>query len=184
MPGAILWLLLLLGLIGAFDTLYYHEWRARLPAMGRTAAPELKLHAIRDFLYVPLFATLPFVEWRGWLAGILAILLLSEIVVTVRDFIVEDWVRRPLGGVFAGERATHALMGIAYGALLAYLIPTMLLWWEQRTSFVPHDPPLSTGLVSMLALLGLGVALSGVRDLIAAHQLPNRAWPWRSWTKT
>ena len=46
-----LWLLALQGAIGAFDTLYYHEWRARLPARGRRAAPELKLHAGRDFLY-------------------------------------------------------------------------------------------------------------------------------------
>ena len=28
-----LWLLAIQGLIGAFDTLYFHEWRARLPAM-------------------------------------------------------------------------------------------------------------------------------------------------------
>jgi len=29
-----LWLLAIQGIIGAFDTLYYHEWRARLPARG------------------------------------------------------------------------------------------------------------------------------------------------------
>jgi hypothetical protein len=32
-----LWLLAAQGLIGAFDTVYYHEWRARLPALGRAA---------------------------------------------------------------------------------------------------------------------------------------------------
>ena len=37
---AALWLLATLGVIGAFDTFYYHEWRARLPAQGRLAAPE------------------------------------------------------------------------------------------------------------------------------------------------
>jgi hypothetical protein len=45
-----LWLLFALGVIGAFDTLYYHEWRARLPAQGAPAAPELRLHAARDCL--------------------------------------------------------------------------------------------------------------------------------------
>ena len=29
-----LWLLAIQGAMGAFDTLYYHEWRARLPAAG------------------------------------------------------------------------------------------------------------------------------------------------------
>jgi hypothetical protein len=46
-----LWLLALQGIIGAFDTLYYHEWRARLPALGAATASELKLHAARDFFY-------------------------------------------------------------------------------------------------------------------------------------
>jgi len=57
-----LWLLFIQGVIGAFDTFYYHEWRARLPARGAQSAPELKLHAARDFFYAVLFATLP------WLA--------------------------------------------------------------------------------------------------------------------
>src|SRR4029434_9177885 len=58
-----LWLLAIQGAIGAFDTLYYHEWRARLPARG--AAAELRLHAARDFLYAVIFGTLPWVSWEG-----------------------------------------------------------------------------------------------------------------------
>ena len=60
-----LWLLAIQGVIGAFDTLYYHEWRARLPARGAQSASELKLHAARDFLYAVLFATLPWIAWQG-----------------------------------------------------------------------------------------------------------------------
>ncbi|HEX9668341.1 MAG TPA: hypothetical protein VGC93_02545, partial [Thermoanaerobaculia bacterium] len=57
-----LWMLALQGVIGAFDTVYYHEWRARLPARGREMAAELRLHAARDVFYAVLFGTLP------WLA--------------------------------------------------------------------------------------------------------------------
>ena len=65
---ATLWLLAIQGVIGAFDTVYYHEWRARLPARVPNALPELRLHAARDFLYAVLFGTLPWVAWRGlWL---------------------------------------------------------------------------------------------------------------------
>ena len=60
-----LWLMAAQGVIGAFDTLYYHEWRARLPARGREASPELKLHAARDLLYGILFGTLPWFAWQG-----------------------------------------------------------------------------------------------------------------------
>ena len=60
-----LWLLAAQGVLGAFDTVWYHEWRARLPRSGRGAARELGLHAARDFLYAIIFATLPRIEWRG-----------------------------------------------------------------------------------------------------------------------
>jgi len=38
-----LWLLMLQGILGALDTLYYHEWRARLVAYGPGTSPELRL---------------------------------------------------------------------------------------------------------------------------------------------
>jgi hypothetical protein len=54
-----LYLLGLQELIGAFDTIYYHEWKARLPARGRRATRELAIHAFRDFFYGILFISLP-----------------------------------------------------------------------------------------------------------------------------
>src|SRR5207237_277166 len=120
-----LWLLAIQGTMGAFDTLYYHEWRARLPALPG-AGPELRLHAARALIYAVLFALLPRFEWRGAWAYGLGALLATEIVITLRDFVVEDKVRAPLGGVFAGERVTHALMAIIYGAMLANLLPAQV----------------------------------------------------------
>ena len=45
-----IWLLFVQALLGAFDTLYYHEYRLRLPH-GHAAKTELRLHAARDFAY-------------------------------------------------------------------------------------------------------------------------------------
>src|SRR6476660_9873185 len=118
-----LWLLGIQGVIGAFDTLYYHEWRARLPARGRQAASELKLHAARDFFYAVLFATL---AWKGmWVLALLGVFV-AEIILTLTDFVVEIAVRKQLGDVYAGERVTHAVMGILYGAMVANLITVLL----------------------------------------------------------
>ena len=36
----VLWLLTAQGLLGAFDTVYFHELRARLPALQGGARPE------------------------------------------------------------------------------------------------------------------------------------------------
>jgi hypothetical protein len=53
------------GLLGAFDTLYYHEWRARLPGGVPGTAPELKLHGARDLVYAVLFGALPFLRFEA-----------------------------------------------------------------------------------------------------------------------
>src|SRR5262249_43845343 len=118
---AALWLLAIQGIIGAFDTLYYHEWRARLTSGGSGTALELKLHAARDFLYAALFGALPRFAPHGLWAVVLAAVLLMEIVLTMADFVIERRARKPLGDVYGGERITHAVMGIIYGAMLANL---------------------------------------------------------------
>ena len=174
-----LWLLAVQGAIGAFDTFYYHEWRARLPAL-HGARPELRLHAARALVYAVLFAALPRSEWRGAWAYVLGALLAAEIVITLRDFVVEDGVRQPLGGVFAGERVTHTLMAIIYGAMLANLLPALLGWRRAATSLAPHAEAVPAELVWLLTLMAVGVALSGARDAYAALGLPGGAWPWRA----
>jgi len=173
-----LWLLAIQGIIGAFDTVYYHEWRARLPARGRRAASELKLHAARDFLYAVLFATLPWLAWQGAWTAVLAAVLIAEIVLTLTDFIVEIAVRKDLGDVYGGERVTHAIMGILYGAMAAKLIPALIVWWRLPTALAVTAPPVPRALTVALLVMAVGVFLSGVRDLYAALDLPGGSWPW------
>ena len=121
-----LWLLAIQGVIGAFDTLYYHEWRARLPARGAQAASELKLHAARDFFYAVLFATLPWLAWQGVWVLVLVSVLIAEIILTLTDFVVEIAVRKAFGDVVRG-RTRHAC-GDGH--------PPALSWQDQ-----PDDPP-------------------------------------------
>jgi len=175
-----LYLLGLQGLIGAFDTFYYHEWKARLPARGRKAALELMLHAARDFFYAILFGTLPWLCWEGaWTAALLAVIA-AEIVLTLWDFVAEIAVREELGDVYAGERVTHAIMGILYGAMLAVLIPTLLSWWQSPTGLVLRPSPIPNWTRILLAAMGAGVIISGLRDLYAALGLPGGSWPWKT----
>ena len=173
-----LWLLGIQGVIGAFDTLYYHEWRARLPARARQAASELKLHAARDFLYAVLFATLPWLAWQGALVLVLVGVLVAEIVLTLTDFVVEVAVRKQLGDVYAGERVTHAVMGILYGAMVTNLIAVLGDWWLRPTSLMVEWVEIPAVLQWGLFVMAAGVLLSGLRDLYAAIGLPYGSWPW------
>ena len=152
-------LLIAQGALGAFDTLWFHELKARLP--GRAdARVELALHAARDFLYAILFAALAWSTWLGAWAALLAALLAIEIVITMADFVIEDRTR-PLAPL---ERVTHAVMGIIYGAFLGHAVPEIHRWWSQPTGFGAVDH----GWVSVvLTVMATGVALSGVRDALA-----------------
>ncbi len=174
-----LWLLGIQGVIGAFDTLYYHEWRARLPARGKLAASELKLHAARDFFYAVLFATLPWIAWQGAWVLLLVGMLVAEIVLTLTDFVVEIAVRKQLGDVYAGERVTHAVMGILYGAMTAKLIPVLADWWGRPTTLMAESVAIPAVLQWGLVVMAAGVFLSGLRDLSAALELPYASWPWK-----
>ena len=153
--------LLVLGALGAFDTLYYHEWKLRLPET-RTARRELRLHAARDFAYAIVFGSLAWTTWNGILFWPLACILLFEIVVTLTDFVEEDRTRK----LPAGERIMHAVMGIAYGIFLALLYPHATQWLRLSSGFGGAD----YGILSwVLTFFAVGVFASGVRDLAAAR---------------
>jgi hypothetical protein len=176
--SVVLWLLAIQGAIGAFDTLYFHEWRARLPARGAQAAAELRLHAVRDYLYAVIFGTFPWLAWHGLWAVVLVAVLSAEILLTMADFVVEKAVRQPLGDVFPAERVTHAVMAIVYGAMLANLLPTLLGWWSQPTGLVATAPESPELLRWLLTVMAVAVFASGARDLYASLGLPLGGWPW------
>jgi hypothetical protein len=171
-------LLALQGLLGGFDTVYFHEYRARLPARPE-ARPELLIHAARDAVYAVVFWTLPRTAWVGTAAWALAGLLVCEIVLTLCDFVVEDRVRKPQGGVFPGERVTHALMGIVYGAFLARLAPHWIAWSHASTG-TPRAIATPFPLLVLLSAMAVGVLLSGLRDFYAALGGRGGRFPWAS----
>lgn len=173
-----LWLMAIQGVIGAFDTVYYHEYRARLPAMGPGASAELRLHAARDVLYAVIFGTLAWFSWLGGWAVALAAILIAEIALTMMDFVVETVVRKPLGDVYAGERVTHAIMGITYGAMIASLIPVLRLWFREPTAMTLAASGAPILLKLSLTVMSGGVFLSGMRDLYASVGGPYSSWPW------
>ena len=131
----VLWLLGVLGLLGGFDTIYFHEIRGQMPARLPGLQPELKLHAGRSFIYVVVFATLPWISWRGAWAVAFAGLLLAEISITLANLIpvlihwwdlpggltpdqapVPLWLRLGLsalaiGTLFSASRDAYAVIG-------------------------------------------------------------------------
>jgi uncharacterized protein (TIGR01777 family) len=165
---AVLTLLAVQGVLGAFDNFWNHELKARLPATP-SAGTELRLHAARQLIYAVVFATIGWWEWHGWLAWTLAAMLGVEVILTLWDFVEEDRTRRHS----ALERVTHGLLTLNYGAVLGLLLWQMSGWAARPTGFAS----VGYGWLSWLMVAyAVGVAAWAVRDLIAARALDRPAW--------
>lgn len=151
------------GLLGAFDTLYHHELTEALPQRA-SARTELGIHATRALIYSLLFIGLSAWTWHGAWAIVLLLVFGVEIILTLWDFVIEDQTRL----LPATERVTHTILAINGGAFITLLIlntpewlasPTQMLWQPQGWLSV------------FLALCGVGVGISGIRDGLAALRL-------------
>ena len=149
-------------LMGAFDTIWHHEGIERL-AWRPSQARELRLHGIRNLIYALVFAALGWSEPHGVAAMTLIALLFVELFITLWDFVEEDRTRL----LPASERVTHTLLTLNYGVILAMLVPLLLSWAALPGAIVAAYH----GAWSWLAALAAtGVAIAGLRDLVAARR--------------
>jgi uncharacterized protein (TIGR01777 family) len=154
------------ALLGAFDTLYHHELRAALPQQT-SAALELKIHAGRSFVYGALFVGLAWLAWGGFWLLLLAAMLLSEVVLTLWDFLVEDRSRI----LPPAERVLHTIMALNGGAAFAFLCLFAPIWWRLPNRLQPTTHGWHSVVLSVLAV---GVVVSAVRDARAGSALRRR----------
>jgi len=154
------------AVLGALDNFWHHEITERLPAK-RAAATELSLHAAREFLYAFVFFALAWREWRGSWALLIAAILMTEIIITLADFVVEDRTRR----LPAFERVLHTVLALNYGVTLAVLAPILIGWWHMPTQLVSVEYGAFSGLLTVFAA---GVFAWSIRNALAVlrHRRP------------
>ncbi|QNM96437.1 TIGR01777 family oxidoreductase [Chitinimonas koreensis] len=160
-------LLLLQGLLGAFDTIWHHELSEALPRRPG-ARRELQIHSLRALLYGVLFAAIGLLQFHGgWMLAVAA-LVLVEVGLTLWDFVIEDRSRR----LPASERVLHTVLAINGGALFGLYAWQLAQWWSLPSALVPAELGWRGW---ALAAMGVGVALSGLRDGLAARRLGRAA---------
>jgi uncharacterized protein (TIGR01777 family) len=159
----ILVLLSVQGFLGAYDSIYHHEFKERL-SLNRGAIRELQIHSLRSVLYSVVFLSFAWVQWQGLLALAFALILVFELVLTLWDFVVEDQTRV----LPPTERITHTVLGINFGAILALLAPKLWGWYQ-----LPTDLTLvSHGVFSwIMTLYGVGVIPFAVREFTGYRAL-------------
>lgn len=160
-------LLLVQGVLGGIDTIYHHELTVALPQRPG-AKKELAIHSIRALLYGVVFAAIAHVEFHGvWIVSI-AVLVLIEVGLTLWDFVVEDNSRK----LPATERILHTILAINGGAVFGLYAWQLMQWSALPAALVSVDYGWCSDLLTLFAA---GVAVSGVRDGLAALRLGKAA---------
>ncbi len=158
----LLLMMTLQGLMGAFDTLYHHEFTERLPWKA-SAAQELWIHGVRNFFYGVIFCSLGWVAWGGGLAWVFAAILLGEIGLTLWDFVIEDQSRK----LPPSERITHTVLAINYGVILSLLVPQLVRWSALPFGFHRESHGVWSWIMTVFAL---GVWAWAVFDLMRSRR--------------
>jgi uncharacterized protein (TIGR01777 family) len=168
MTSPLLWSLIAIQIaLGAFDMVYHHELTERL-AWRPSQRRELQLHGIRNLLYALLFVLFGWSEPHGIWAMVVIAVLAVEALVTLVDFIEEDRSRK----LPESERVLHTLLALNYGAILALLLPVLIVWAAAATALLGAWH----GYWSVFATVAaLGVFPFGLRDLAAARRAPRLA---------
>lgn len=155
--------LLVHGLLGGADVILNHELLARLPSRPGAAA-EQRLHSAREAIFGLLFPSLGLFSWHGWLAWWPAALLLAEILVSLRDAVVEGDTRR----LPVPERMLHVLLFINLGVIATLLLQSMPGWRALPAAVVPL--PAGTAGAWLAGMGALALAWC-VRDALSARRL-------------
>ncbi len=164
------YLLLVLGCLGAADIALFHSVAHGIRSHADSVG-ELVTHSLRGPTYAALFLFIPNFKMCGLYAWSLGILFAFDVGISVWDFSLEQHSRRFLGGLPSGEYVLHMLMAIVYGALVMAFLNGSAAWFAAPTQLAYAPAAVPILIRSTLAIMAVGVVVSGIQDAVAAIKL-------------
>ncbi|MFP2904291.1 SRPBCC family protein [Pyxidicoccus sp. 3LFB2] len=176
---AAFYLLLAIGLLGAFDTLYFHMWRGRLQERPESQR-EVLWHTVRLLIYALQFLWVPHLRFQGLALGLLAVLYAADVLVAWADVWEERDSRASQGGLPRGEYFMHVVLSVLVGL---YLMSVFQAVWPERllSTGLRVDPPaVPVALRTLMTVMGVVTLALFARDLsrwFAFHRMPATSLP-------
>ncbi|HLL84876.1 MAG TPA: hypothetical protein VK420_19560, partial [Longimicrobium sp.] len=158
------YLLLAIGLLGAFDVVYFHMWRGRLQARPECQR-EVLWHTARHLIYALQFLWVANVRFHGAALGLLAALYAADVFVALADVWEEKTSRAPQGGLPRGEYLMHVVLSVLVGL---YLMSVLHAVWPDRllpTAVRLAPPEVPTALRALMTGMGATALLTFAHDL-------------------
>ena len=161
------YLLLIAGMLGAFDVAWFHIYRGRL-AHRPECQREVLWHTVRHAVYASQFLWVANLRFHGTALVLVAALYGLDVFIAWADVLEETASRKAQGGLPRGEYFMHVVLSLLIGAYLLQVAQTV---WPDRllpTAIVIEPPPVPFLLRAMMTFMGV-TALG-----FFAHDL--RAW--------
>lgn len=156
-------LLLVIGLLGAFDVFYFHH-RGRL-VERRESRREAWIHVARGPIYAAQFLLVPNVRFTGKATLFLLALFAVDALVAALDVLEEPRSRAEAGGLPRGEYFMHVVLSVLVGAMLHSALGAA---WAARSmsSAVTIAPIEAPALRLALFFLAVGVLAHATWDAL------------------
>ena len=157
--------LLVHAAIGGADVVLNHELIAKVPSRPN-AGLEQCLHAGRELAFAAIFVALAWFQWHGLAALLIALVLLTELVISGIDTVIEFDTRI----LPVPERMLHYLLFMNTGVVLTLVGQALLAWWPLPTQVVPVSHGWPSWALTVLAAIALGWSVRDGRNVLARHR--------------
>jgi len=167
------WLLLLIGLLGAFDVWWFHGRLAQV-ATRPECRREHRWHVARHLVYAVQLAWVPHLRFHRAALWILVVLYAADVFVAVGDVLSEPDSRRAQGGLPRGEYLTHVILSVLVGAYFCAIIGVV---WQDRllpSAIVIAPPDVPLVVRALLSVMSLGVFGLFVVSLLPSLRRPGK----------
>ncbi|XXF79994.1 SRPBCC family protein [Myxococcaceae bacterium GXIMD 01537] len=169
------YLLLAIGLLGAFDVVYFHVYRCRLRERPECQR-EVRWHTARHLVYALQFLWVPHLRFHGAALAVLCLLYAADVFVAWADVWEEGDSRAPQGGLPRGEYFMHVVLSLLVGL---YLMSVFQAVWPDRLLPAavriapPEVPAVLRSLMTAMGLVALGTFAMDLRS----RRLPSDVSP-------
>jgi hypothetical protein len=158
-------LLIVIGLLGAFDIAYFHTYRGRLVERPESRR-EAWLHVGRGFVYALQFLVVPNLRLTGAWFALLVVVFALDVGVAAADVLEEPRSRAAQGGLSGGEYLMHIVLSVLVGAMLSCVVSAAARWPFEPTAFA-YEPHAPAWLRAIAALMAAGSALVATAEALA-----------------
>lgn len=158
------YLLLAIGLLGAFDVVYFHIYRCRLH-LRPECQREVLWHTVRHVVYALQFLWVPHLRFQGAALLGLGVVYAADVFVAWADVWEEKQSRASQGGLPRGEYLMHVVLSVLVGL---YLMSTFQAVWPDRllpTAIRVAPPAVPVALRAWMTLMGVMALGAFAHDL-------------------